>query len=65
MDGRRGERDLAGGGRMTAPQQPQATTRRRRRSEMTADEAAVNLSLEDGYDVLLETGTLLLLEAVS
>lgn len=49
---------------MTAEKQTAASTRRRRRSEMTADEAAVNLSLEDGYDVLLETGTLLLLEAV-
>jgi hypothetical protein len=50
---------------MTAPKQTSASTRRRRRSEATADEAAVNLALEDGYDLLLESGTLLLLEAVS
>lgn len=50
---------------MTAPKRPSASTRRRRRSEMTADEAAINLALEDGYDLLLESGTLLLLESGS
>lgn len=49
---------------MTPAKDASAATRRRRRSEMTADEAAANVSLEDGNDVLLETGTLLLLEAI-
>lgn len=49
---------------MSAKTDTSAGTRRRRREQATADGVAANLELEDRNDILLETGTLLLLEAI-